>query len=163
MFVILGRGRRATGPKLAFLLLAFVGMYLWSLRPLSETEQKLVGTWALNSDSRIQLRLAPNRQAFIQAPATGGRLPHPDAEPLEDLEFIRIGTWSASEMWLTIWKGRFRRSVWRLIGTPTTSESETRASRGGWGGHNPSRTFRYLDTDYVKLGSELYFRVRSDP
>ena len=162
MVAIFGRGRRATA--LAFLALVVAGSYLWSLRPLSETEQKLVGTWARNSDSRIQLRLGSDRRAFLQVPSTRLPVRHSDSEPAEDLEFLRIGSWSASKKSLTVWKGSrgsSRRSMWRYLSSPPSGKNELAASRGGWGGRNPSRMLQLVETDYIKLDSELYFRVQN--
>ena len=170
MFALIGnRGfsLRFTGVAgLVVIVLAYAGSYLWNLRPLSETERKLVGTWACDSDSRIRLRLAADRSAFLRAPERVVRPPHPDAEPADELRFFRIGSWSVSDRWLAVRNRGIvqpRRSIWSWFAAPSTPEGSKRLSVGRWSGVNPSRRLEVLDADYLKLGGDLYFRVREAP
>lgn len=170
MFALIGnRGfsLRFTGVAgLIVIVLGYAGSYLWNLRPLTETERKLVGTWACDSDSRIRLRLVADRSAFLQAPDRMACPPHPDAEPADELRFFRIGSWSVWNGWLGVRNRgivRPRRSIWSLFVASPRPEGSKRLSVGGWSGVNPSRRLEVLDADYLKLGGDLYFRVRETP
>ncbi len=167
MHWLFGYYRRITPLGLVLFILLSVGVYFWNRRPLSEREQKLVGTWANNSDSRTQIRLDPDRSAYLRPPSNLVRPRHskgePQAELEEELPFMRIGRWSVGDDSIHIWNRRGSIDVSWTVWSSGPRSSGFRSGPGGWRGTNPRRWLEIHDDNYVQFDSELYFRVQTAP
>lgn len=160
MFRIWSSRRPITGPGLLLLLLVCAGFYLWSHRPLSEAERKIVGTWALNSDSGTRLRFdADRRMSLKMSPGTKESGP----EAADDPEFVHVGVWYASERSLQVTlPGIRRRTLWSPYWTSSGRNAHPNVVKGGWRSHRNLRILQWVGPDHLTLDHQLYFRVQDD-
>lgn len=167
MHLLFGYYRRLTPLGLVLFILLSVGAYFWNHRPLSEREQKLVGTWANNSDSRTQIRLDPDRSAYLRTPSDLVLPRHSKGESQgeseEELPFLRIGRWSVGDDSIHIWNRRGSVDVSWTVWSSGNRSNGVRVGSRGWSGLNPRRGLEVHDDNYVQFDSELYFRVQTAP
>ena len=142
-------------------VLVFTGAVAWNFRPLNDTERKLIGTWALRSDPRIRLMFNSYRDAHLRL-TRGDRLKsRGETAPEGGSPIIRLGTWSASETSMKVWRRSHRRGslLWPRE-RPLSPEDQLTVATAGWGSRTEYRKIQFDDEESLRLDSDLYVRIQ---